>query len=138
MFSSISISVPSKMRSVEAALSDSMLAPSKWRVPPSSMVIFASCSTVMSPVQCNSAPSLMMISPSNEPSVQAADSVMVIVSPCEGGEARTGPAIVMDVSISMARNVAVRMVLPVRRRKSNLLRLVRNIFPANCVANQVE
>ena len=80
----------------------------------------------------------MMISPSNVPSVQVTGSLTVTVSPCDGGEASTGEARVIEINMSIARNEALRMVSPEQRETSILLCLVRYVFPANSVANKVE
>ena len=80
----------------------------------------------------------MMISPSNVPPFHETESAMVTVEPSEGAEARTGEQSMAEVSMTIVRNVAVRMLLPRQRGKSTLLCLVRNVFPANGVSNQVE
>ena len=126
------------MRSVDAAFSVSKFATSRWSVPPFSIMILASSFTDTDPVQCNSPPSLTMISPSNVPPFHETESVTGTVEPSEGAEARTGAQKVTALSITIARNVAVRMFDPRQRRKSILLYLVRYILPANSIANQVE
>ena len=72
------------------------------------------------------------------PPFQETESVTVTVEPSEGAEARTGEQSMTDVSMTIVRNVAVRMFNPRRRGKSTLLCLVRNVFPANGIPNQVE
>ena len=80
----------------------------------------------------------MMISPSKDPPSQETESVTVTVEPSEGAEARTGEQSVTEVSMTIIRNVAVRMLNPRRRGKSTLLCLVRNVFPTDCIPNKVE
>ena len=79
-----------------------------------------------------------MISPSNVPPFQETESVTVTVEPSEGADARTGEQSVTEASMTIVRNVAVRMIHPRRRGKSTLLCLVRNVFPADCIPNQVK
>ena len=88
-------------------------------MPPSSTTILDSSSTLTDPVQCDSPPSLMTISPSNVPPFHETESVTVTDEPSEGAEARTGVQRVIEVSMTSARNVAVRMFDPKTKETIN-------------------